>query len=90
MQENILDIVTLYRNFSKIYFPVRLDNRGRLYPETAFFHYQSNELSKALLLFAKPSVIHKSDISTINNMKIAGVNLYGGSISKKSDDYKVK
>jgi DNA-directed RNA polymerase len=89
MQENILDIVGIYRNFSKIYFPVRLDSRGRLYPEPAFFHYQSNELPKALLLFAKPSVIHRSDKRTIDNMKIACVNSYGGVIGKKSDTFKI-
>lgn len=31
LQETILGIADFYRNFSKIYFPIRLDQTGRLY-----------------------------------------------------------
>lgn len=61
LQENILDIAILYQNFSKIYFPVRLDQRGRLYCSSSYLNYQGNELAKSLLLFAVPSTIHKRD-----------------------------
>ena len=59
LQETILGLADYYRKFSKIYFPVRLDKRGRLYCSSNYLNYQSNELSKALLLFAYPGTILK-------------------------------
>lgn len=65
LQESILEIANFYRNFNEIYFPVRIDQRGRLYCIPGFFNYQSNELSKALLLFSKPGVIKKDNLEAI-------------------------
>lgn len=90
LQENILDIATLYGQFSKFYFPVRIDMRGRLYCTPAYFHYQSNELAKALILFAVPGEIDRGDNVAIDYLKIYGANLFGGSVSKKSNALKVK
>lgn len=49
LQETILGIVEFYSNFDRFYFPVRLDQRGRLYCTPNYFNYQSNELAKSLL-----------------------------------------
>jgi len=90
LQETILEIVNFFRKFSMIYFPVRLDQRGRLYCVSNYFNYQSNELSKALLLFAKPGIIKRNDTVSIDYMKAYGANCFGGAISKKSTDQKIK
>ena len=84
LQETILGIADLYGNFSKFYFPVRLDQRGRLYCMPNYFNYQSNELSKALLLFGDPSVINKTDKECIDYLVSYEVNCFGGKISKQS------
>ena len=84
LQETILDIAEFYRKFSKIYFPVRLDQRGRLYCTPSYLNYQSNELSKSLLLFAEPGVINKNNTQSVIYLKAYGANCYGGSISKQS------
>lgn len=84
LQEMILEIVDFYKNYSEIFFPVKLDHRGRLYPTPNYFNYQSNELSKALLLFAHPAVIARHDIESIKYLKAFGANCFGGNISKKS------
>jgi len=59
LQETILGIAQFLSNFNEIYFPVRLDQRGRLYCSPSFMNYQSNELSKSLLIFSKPGIIKK-------------------------------
>ena len=84
LQETILGLAEFYRRFSKIYFPVRLDQRGRLYCSPVHLNYQSNELSKALLLFANGSIISKQNAGCIIYLKAYGVNCFGGSISKTS------
>lgn len=45
-QEYILKIADLYKEFNSIYFPVKLDHRGRLYCVPAYFNYQSSDLAK--------------------------------------------
>lgn len=90
LQENILDIASIYRNFSKIYFPVRIDQRGRLYCSSAYFNYQSTELSKALLLFARPGIVERGDNKAIDYLKSHGANSFGGSLDKKSINVKIK
>ena len=87
LQESILQIANFFRTFSKIYFPVRLCQRGRLYCTP---NYQGNKLCKALILFARPGTILRDendngiDGSGISYMKCYGANSYGGKIAKKS------
>ena len=57
LQEIILDLANFYKNFKEIYFPVRLDQRGRLYCLPSYLNYQSTELAKALIMFANPGKI---------------------------------
>lgn len=90
LQETILEIANFYRNFNKIYFPVRLDQRGRLYCRPGFFNYQSNELSKSLLLFAIPGKIKKNHLEFIMYLKGYGANCFGGGISRQSIQSKQK
>jgi len=52
--------------------------RGRLYCTPA---YQSNELTKSFILFAKPGVIDRGDFKAINYLKIYGANLFGASVN---------
>lgn len=84
LQEIILDIAEMFSKFPRFYFPVRLDVRGRIYCMPNYFNYQSNELAKALILFADPSVIKKIDTSCIDYLISYGVNCFGGKISKQS------
>ena len=73
-----------YRRFAKIYFPVRLDQTSRLYCTTSYLNYQSNELTRALLLFAYPCIISRYSMQSIIYLKRYGANCFGGMISKGS------
>lgn len=84
LQETILGIADFFRKFSQIYFPVRLDQRGRLYCISSYLNYQSNELSKALLSFAIPGILTKNSTQSVIYLKTYGANCYGGTIAKGS------
>jgi DNA-directed RNA polymerase len=90
LQETILGIAQFFSNFDVFYFPIRLDQRGRLYCSPHFFNYQSNELSKALILFETPGVIKRDDLSSINYLKTYGANCFGGTIGKQSSALKLQ
>ena len=90
MERNILNIASIYSNFEKIYFPTRLDFRTRVYCNTDYFSYQSNDLARGLILFAEPGKILKHDITAINYFKAFGANMFGSSLDKKSLSYRVK
>lgn len=89
LQEFILEIANFYKNFNEIYFPVRIDQRGRLYCTPSFLNYQSNELSMSLILFSNPGIINRNDNTSISYLKAYGANCYGGVVSKKSINSKV-
>lgn len=61
LQEFILKLAHFYKNFNEIYFPVRIVQRGRLYYTPNLFNYQSNELSKSLILFSNCGIINNND-----------------------------
>lgn len=48
-----------------MYFPVRLDQKGRLYCTPNYLDYQANDLSKPLILLAEPGIIEKNNVDSI-------------------------
>ena len=90
LQETVLGLAEFYSRFNEIYFPVRLDQRGRLYCSPAYLNYQSNDLAKALLLFAIPGIIKRDDKQAVKYLKAYGANCYGGRISKASINTKIE
>lgn len=90
MQRNILNIAETYSKVYSIYFPVRMDQRTRIYCVTDFFDYQKSDLAKGLISFVRPGHITKYDSEYIKYFKAYGANMYGHSLDKKSLNYRVK
>ena len=88
LQETILGIAEFFKNFTAIYFPVRMDSRGRMYCSSTYLNYQSSELAKALLLFSIPGIINKSNLTDVKYLEYYGVNCFGK--DKISDSAKTK
>lgn len=61
IEKNILSIAQVYSKINRIYFPVRLDNRTRMYCETNYFDYQKIDLARGLISFAIPEILTKID-----------------------------
>jgi hypothetical protein len=90
MERNILSIAETFSKVDKIYFPVRLDFRTRIYCDTEYFDYQKNDLAKGLISFANPGRITKYDEEVIKYFKAYGANMYGHGLDKKSLNTRVK
>ena len=90
LEMNILGLAIIFKNVPQFYIPVRLDNRGRVYCNVDFLHYQGIELAKSLLLFSKGEKIPKSDSKSIKFLKIFGANCFGNGIGKKSFEERVQ
>ena len=84
MQNLIIEIAQTYSLVDKFYFPLRLDNRTRIYADCEYFNYQTTDLAKSLLLFAEPDYIYKHDELAIKYFKSFGAVLYGANNSRKS------
>lgn len=84
LESEILNIAQIFRNSSELYIPVRLDYRGRIYCNVEYFHYQSVELAKSLLKFAKGEKVSLNDEVSIKFLKIFGANCYGNTLDKSS------
>jgi DNA-directed RNA polymerase len=90
LQQTILGLADFFSSFSYIYFPVRMDQRGRVYCTPSYLNYQANELSKALLLFAEPGFVDRNDSIAISYLKIYAANCFAGIISRASISDKAK
>ena len=90
LQNNILNIAETYLESDNIYFPVRLDQRTRLYCTTEYFNYQSTDLAKGLLCFSKKEFIFKHDSDGIKYFKSYGAILFDSALGKKSLNLRVK
>lgn len=83
-QQYILHIADLYKNFPSIYFPVKLDQRGRLYCVPPYLNYQSSELSKALLLFSSPGKINKNNLDDISYLTTFGIGCFDPKFTRET------
>lgn len=90
LQETIRDLASYFQHFSELYFPVRLEQRGRLYCLPHYLDYQSSELAKALFLFARPGIIKKNDMTSIYYFKYYRANTFAGQISRASLKTKIE
>lgn len=77
VEENIIGLADIFVDIPEIFIPIRMDYRGRIYCESGYLNYQGTDLAKSLLLFAKGEKILKSDIDSINSLKILGAILLG-------------
>jgi len=89
LESTILDIAYLFENVNEFFFPVRLDQRGRVYCTPNHLNYQSTELSKSLLLFSNPTEIYRNDKQAFEYLFIYGANCFGNGLDKKSNDLRV-
>lgn len=87
VERNILEIAEVFKKHT-IYFPVRLDNRGRVYCTPHYLNYPSNELGKSLLLFNVPGEIDLKSKDSGYYLKVYGANSFGE--DKKSFNMRVK
>lgn len=77
VEENIIGLADIFVDIPEIFIPIRMGYRGRIYCESGYLNYQGTDLAKSLLLFAKGEKILKSDIDSINSLKILGAILLG-------------
>lgn len=84
MEEYIIGIAKAYANVPEFYLPIKLENRGRLYPLPVYFNYQGFELAKALILFASPDIIRRNDTVAIKYLKSYGAACFGNGYNRKS------
>ena len=90
LEKNILSIADCFSSVDNIYFPVRLDQRTRIYCETDYFDYQKNDLAKGLISFVIPGIIKKIDKEVIKYFKGYGANMFGDGLDKRALNYKAR
>ena len=73
--ENLFKIAKDYVKYDKISFPHQYDWRGRIYPIPQFFHVQSNDLARGLLLFANGKPLGTDQ--ALARLAIHGANCFG-------------
>lgn len=71
---HILAVANRYRDRDKIWFPVKMDFRGRVYFRTRHFHPQASDLGRGLLRFARGERLGKRGLHWL---KVYAANCYG-------------
>lgn len=84
LKNTILNIAEAYKDVPELYFPIKLDHRGRMYPIPTSLNYQGSELAKALLLFARPESINLKDDVSLRYLIGYGGCCFDNGLSKKS------
>jgi DNA-directed RNA polymerase len=79
----ILHLAKKYKEWDEVYFPARVDYRGRVYYMPAYLHPQGNDLARGLLLFGDGQQVMDED--DLERLLIHGANAYGvkGSIEER-------
>ena len=79
----LLHLGKKYAEWDEMYFPVRVDYRGRLYYTPAHLHPQGNDLAKGLLLFKNGQQVVDED--DLERLLVHGANCWGikGSIEDR-------
>jgi len=90
LERHIISIATLYENQKNIYFPMKMDSRGRIYCIPMYLQYQGTELAKSLLLFANKTKLKLSDSRSMEYLYCYGANCYGNTIDKLSMSSKIQ
>jgi DNA-directed RNA polymerase len=83
-----MQIVDIFKDAPKFYFPVRLDQRGRLYCDTVYFTYQGTDLAKSLINFAIPDTLERTNTEAIEYFYVYGANCFG--MNKESHKSRVE
>lgn len=88
VENYVLQLAEVYRN-NTIYFPLRLDQRGRVYAVPFYLTYQGTDLSKALLQFSTPGIINKlHNPEKLKYFFIYGANMFG--LDKQSNVKRIR
>lgn len=72
-----ISIAKTYQNYENIWFPYRMDYRGRFYPLSTTLNPQGDDLAKALLLFSQRTPLSPGDVEAWRWYLIHGANLMG-------------
>nr|CAA72339.1 RNA polymerase [Pichia kluyveri] len=78
LENDMTDMAKSFKNVSKMYFPLRVDFRGRVYAQSVI-SYQSTDTAKALLDFGE---VYKVNMDDVEYLFMSGANAYG--LDKKS------
>ena len=72
----IMWLADKFKDYATLYFPLQLDFRGRAYCVPAFLNYQSISGAKAILSFARGSLLTKENKGAFW-LAVHGANMYG-------------
>lgn len=77
MYRNIINIAILFRG-ERIYLPVFMDFRGRIYPLVSYLSYQGGDVARSLLNFYRPSKnLSEGELSNNQHILIYLCNVFG-------------